>query len=425
MPRISKINNLGYVKLLLVIALSMIGGYFLLVLADLIPVNMIAENVKESAEILKKEEEGQSGYPTGFIEGWFIDSSTDADCLSIAYNRESSNHFYNAINCYQIRTVDDLMSTDALLRAVRGDTGIKQNHSYLWHGYLTWLKPTLIFLNIGQIRSVCFLVYSFLAAFICAIYVKKDGKIYAFLPFLISIAFYKLQMASLSLLFFVDISIAFVASICVLCLYDNYERFLTIVFACTGFCVAFSSMLIMPVVTIGFPLVVYLSIANDKSPGKKLVELLRYVISWMMGYAITMGTKIIIDLNVLNSGLGLSRFLQYTGKKEGYSAYDRMKTVISTIHLSVTGDTTISVFVGLIVLLIVVTVVTIHLKRRTLKKAIVNVLKKEYALLVVSIFPFLWCFICPEHSLHGWTPWIFSVSIFALAELLYKFSKYK
>lgn len=398
----SKINTIISVPIIVIVI-----GYLLLVSVDLIPREWIDRQAWETAEILSE----QGTYPMGFLDGFFLDNWTDADCVSISINRSSTNPFYNALHGYEYGSADDPQpaSIEALQSAVEGRATIILDHSYLWNGFQIWLRPLLIRYNITEIRMLMYIIMIVVSTLLCVMLVIEKRNILGFIPFLISITFFNFQMESLSILFFNDLFIAIVGSISFLVLYRiNDLKYTLEVFALIGAVVAFSSMFILPLTTLCFPLIVLFSLVRGCND--KLKKLVKYSISWLYGYSVVMISKLIIS-KIFIDAPGISRVASYLGKDK-FTLYDRIYRTLIVINKIYIRSKVESDFMLSALLMLMLFVI---LKKRD---NLIHI-KDTWVLMVIALFPVLWCLVCTGHIGHGWTYWNYSVSIFAVMEIIW------
>ena len=396
--------------------ICMIVGYLLLVLVNLIPYNWIKNEAIESADILMS----QGTYASGYLEGWFLDNWTDADCISIVVNKSSTNPFYNAINAFQLSGEDDpyTASVEALQSAVN-DNGINVgDHSYLWNGFQIWLRILMIKYNISAIRMFTYLVTIFLLVLVCVLNAKIKGNVWAFIPFLAAFSFFNFQMESLSLMFFNDICVMLLASIFIFIIHmhkkDEYtEEF----FAFVGATVAFTSMVIMPLITLCFPLIIFSSLRKEINLRTNIVTTLKCIGSWAISYGITMITKILLSIFVINQKNGWLKILSYTGQ-ESYDFKSRLDRILE-VFLRIGNESEIKIHLA-ILSIVVLLMYLVMKKRSNLKKV-----SCMWHYLVIALIPCAWCFICVGHAGHGWTQWEYSISFFAILQLLWELCDFK
>ena len=199
--------TMKYRKLIAIPFITMIVGYILLVLINLIPTKLILTKAKESANILSSE----GLYPGVFFS--FMDNWTNADCISIIVNKKTNNPFYNAINAYEYANEADTQGIERLQSSLAGRAYEVHDHSYLWHGFQLWLKPLLLRYNITEIRLLMYFIIIALVSILCVLLAQTKNNPLGFLPFLAAFTIFNFQLNSLSLLFFNDFSIALIASI--------------------------------------------------------------------------------------------------------------------------------------------------------------------------------------------------------------------
>lgn len=123
-------------------------------------------------------------------------------------------------------------------------------------------------------------------------------------------------------------------------------------------------------------------------------------------------TKIIISFSIIKSGTGWKRVYQYTGIRGSYTLLDRLKRIEYVCYEVLTRS---RVETDVAIIILIVSVLYIILGR----KVKVSIIKQMSPLLLIAIYPCIWCFICAEHSLHAWTPWLFSISFFAILQIIF------
>ena len=408
-----------YGKVLFVPIIIMVVGYFLLVIVDCIPYRWIKKEAEESAEILSD----QGVYPSGYLEGWFLDNWTDADCISIVINKSSNNPFFNAIHAFQMASEDDpqISSIEALQSTVDGNATLEADHSYLWNGFQIWLRILMVKYNITEIRCLMYLTMLLFSTVICALIVRENNSVWSIIPFFVSFSFFNFQMESLSILFFTDIMIMLVGCFAIL-MYQRTDVQITYIdvnelciFAAMGSLVAFFSMLITPLLTLGLPLV--LSIRQKKTRNDKscLTSFLANSASWLFSFALTLVTKMILSTMLIGQNKGKSPVAAYLGNSD---IAERLDT-IADVFVKIGWESEVKIQLA-VLLLAVLTVFVLWKKRGNLIRY------KYYTLssLLISIFPCVWCFVMEGHAGHGWTKWLYSISLFALLQMLWEFSEF-
>lgn len=393
-------------KLIGLILLDIFIGYLMLVFVYLIPNRWIEENARRSAAYLL---EG-GVYPSMQMKGALLDNWTDAECISVTFNVDSKNPFYNALNAFHKgktdgvqRLYDTLYGTDAPLEPI--------DHSYLWHGFRIWLRPLLCLYELSDIRYLCFVITLILFSVLLSLLNKELG-IWAVFPFFMSYLYFNFVVESVSLLFSNDISIMLLSCIGVIWAVKR-EKDLDILFALTGVAVAFSSMLIIPMITIGFPLIIWLLITEDKGYPviSRIFMTVRLSIDWFLGYALTLFAKIGIARSIISSSRGSSTVYRYLGATERLSSTDRVDRLRGTFDRAryisrLRWDVMVLAVIVMLFYIII------------LKKYSKSVLMKSIPYLIVASIPIIWVIVVAGHSHHFFTYFNFSIMLYAFLQSL-------
>ena len=149
--------------LIVVLSAIMTGVLFwmLMAVAYSIPSTQLTTQANQSRAILKQE--GvlwmQNAALTG---GAHYDNYTTYHMLNIAV-QSVDNPFLDAVSsrCYQGSDPDD-----GLMHAIAGENNAA--YQRYWHGYVTFLRPLLIFFDVKQIRLICQTLFFVLLAAVVA-----------------------------------------------------------------------------------------------------------------------------------------------------------------------------------------------------------------------------------------------------------------
>lgn len=385
--------------------ICMFGGVILLALVYFIPNDKLEQNVKDAAATFER----QGRYYSDVASGFLLDNFTDADAVSATYFVDSDNRIVNALHA-----VNYGVAVDGLVSAVNGNFSEKSSRAYQWYGFRIWLRPLLAFSSIDDIRRCCFFISLALLCTVCVLIAKVKKSECGFIPFLIAFSVFNFEMESLSLLFFTDFTIVLLGMMAVLFVNKwNKEGYAIVIFAGIGALIAFSSMLIMPTLTIGFPLIVWMS-GNDLSSSKQKIKgAIRNLLAWCWGYFTTLVTKILIYAFMYEKETGVNKVTGYTGLGE-WNINGRIGQVFVVFRnaVSILWKTEfLGLMIGVIVLLAYIVV-----KGKWDK----NVMDRNWPILLVGLLPIGWIFCVAKHSCHGWTPWLFSISVYAILEFLWK-----
>ncbi len=406
-----KSNIKTYLKALIIPFAVMIIGYILLVLVDCIPYSWIRVAVEESSGIIYM----QGDYIlNGPLEGWFMDNWTDADCISIVVNKSTNNPFYNALDGYQVSPKGSNIRGGCycLSAALTGEETDFLDHSYLWNGFQIFLRLLLIRYNIASIRALIFIINILAMVLVCAKINKKKGSIWAFIPFFVAFSFYNFQMESLSLLFFCDFLIAQLGCMAIIDRKpDKIEEIY--IFSLLGASVSFFSMLMLPMLTLAFPLIVSIDLYNEKSFIKTFINSFKNVIAWAFSYGLVMGTKLIISTILFNREKGVDNVSWYTGQGRfdfKFRLYRFYEMILRTFKYEA------KVKYELIIALFIVLLLFIVLKRG---RSLLANMKKAPCYFMVTMIPVVWCVVCTGHAEHGWTQWLNSIILFAVLQFFW------
>lgn len=398
----------GYnlLKNLSVIAGVVVVGYILLVLVYCIPDKILDKNVRSSAEKLNKE----GIYPDVYATGSFLDNFTDAACISIVINRKNDNPFYSAINAFQSGSGKDGVSK--LYQTVFDKSsiteGLYEDHSYLWHGFRIYLRPLLCLYNIQDIRVLCEWIIYALSLILCIMIFRQQQNFFSIIPFLCGFLFFNFQLEALSLLFFNDICVMLTGCIVIACSCIKGENYTDEIFAAFGAVIAFTSMLIMPILSVGFMLVFYLIFSkNNYNWKQKIFAVIKHSISWLMGYALVTFLKVFVSIKFINYSIrGQEQVTRYWGG----SFIDRIYMSYAVLY-RVFAMSNLKLHVMLIGTLIFLTA--------AIRKKGYMYWKIFMPYLLIAFFPVIWVLVMCGHSGHGWTYYNYSISIFAILEGIY------
>lgn len=154
---------------LLIFAAGTTIGFLLLVLVFLIPMDEHQENAAASIEILNTE----GWYPKLPMIRQFDGSNQEWNSAGILDNFTDSVMIYSA--------VDDTEGSP-LYRAMNVYSSLfPEGYSYYWHGYLTLLRPLLLFMNYADIRVLNSLLQMLLVMLLCCLLYRKKGLVWAML----------------------------------------------------------------------------------------------------------------------------------------------------------------------------------------------------------------------------------------------------
>ena len=338
----------------------------LLLLGSLFPSSLIEKNVRESSETLLSE---GNYYKISKFFGTENDNYTDAIMINEAYSIDNTNPFYSYMsarkNYKKYQTMQELPDTKGELISLNseeddyepvlelsdfldGDINTSITYARYWHGYLPFLRVLLIFFNILEIRHIIFVIFIVIFVYFMFLLRKQFGNIIALI-------------FGLSLVF-------------------------------EGYFFVSYSLECAPI----FLVMIISSIVLLKRIDKILIK---SVIVWGIGYAITWLTKWIVYDVIYNQGLLKSAINQV--------AYRTQKSNVRTdknVWQILTGFMINTLFNFLVIIIILYSLSLIGFNKYKIKiNSISNVFKRTgLPILIIAIMPFVWYIVLANHTvLHG------------------------
>lgn len=405
----NKIKEISKYILLFVI---IIGAFLLLLfLTSLIPSEQIKENVKKSAETLLSESNRKKVYihTKGFeIE---FDNYSDALMINTAYSIDSKTPLYSAmINRKNYlpgitKTIEqdkpgELKSAskykyhnevEELNDVVNGNIEESFEYSRYWHGYLIILRPLLILFNISQIRIILFILYVLLAILLCYLLYKKLSWIISliFLFGLIAVEyFYMCFSLQGTPIFF----IMMIFSIYILLKHEGNRSFLKGFFI-VGIMANFFDLLTCPILTYGFPLIIYFLLEQknrDLTIKDTIIIYIKTGTMWFIGYALTWFIKwVLVDI-LYNRNLIETAIKQVLYRSVGTISYNYVSIISANCQYI------IDIF--LIMIYIVLFLNFIKINKTNSKDSNIKLMNLIFPHIIMVIIPFALYFILKNHS---------------------------
>ena len=387
--------------MLMILAVSIISGYLLLVLAFSIPQSRIFTGLANSVSVLQRDdlEEKIFGYPSSML-----DVFTDGAMLNAALYSNEESPFKRAVACYQY-VYDDLSRSEAFIAYFepREPDGSMPYVRY-WHGILVILKPLFLFFNysdirmfnlIGQVVLICFTVYAFairkLSRYIPAVFVT-----YFFLmPFTLPMSI------QYSPVFYIGF-----AALAVLVMY--YDKLavkdrLFCFFMLTGILTSYFDLLTYPVFTLGLPLTGLLILPGDTAGqketetgafGRRFITFILCGISWFAGYAGMWAGKLLVALPFYGTS-AFTDAMDSAGKRSASGAADEGIGYADALRSNFFMYKN-NVF-RLCLIIYTLVIIGIIIYRITKRKTEFYPERIPMFLCVIAI-PFVWYFVTTEHA---------------------------
>lgn len=400
-----------------------IAGFLALLLVHFIPVDRMQQHVRESLPMIESEFDRDSlieEYPAAFTGGF-------TDCLMLenaVYKNPEHSTLEQMLLMYRGESGEGegWATGYSLMDFLYGEEQTKEvSYARYWHGYLVVLKPLLYLTNFNTIRLLQASVQMILAGLVVMAFCKRKnaflGKAYILsLPFLYFFSLY----ASLSL------SICFYILAVTLLIQIKYNdtledrRLYAEFFLVVGMAASYFDFLTYPIITLGFPLCVWLYFSGEKI-SVQLKKMIGYSAEWFVGYGGLWALKWVIADVITGSGTirdGIATLLERTGTVEDAS---KASGYIGVIKENISAFTNWGFYLIIFVIAVWLAVSVVRtLTDKSGDKNSAHHFKKKimdaFPLLVVAVYPFIWFFFTQNHSYEHsiFTCKILSVTVFAL-----------
>lgn len=378
----------------LLIALALCG-YLMLVMVYALPTERMQKNMEDSVAIF--ESEGNYNRLMKHNNSQ-LDNYTDGIMLLTASHPRSGNVWQAAINAERYRTAPTPAETIIGVYGSEGETMDLKTTTYAryWHGYLLLLKPLLFLFDYGQIREVMMFTQIFLFSAILLLLSKKNNKM--ILPFFVFWIFLNPVTTMLSLQFNTVLIISFLAVLFILLLEKRIESedmfSWGIFFLIVGSITSYFDLLTYPLVTLGVPLVLWISLNIQEKLMSNLRKIVGFSMFWGIGYGGLWGLKWLIG-DLITGKSVLSDAVEQVVYRTSDTVSDKVITFSKLLHelLSSMRQYTWMLLVLMIGIYFVWQIVKT-------KKVKVNMILTYAA---IGTFPFIWFYVLKNHSFgHYW-----------------------
>ncbi|MGN1020862.1 MAG: hypothetical protein ACI4O7_10915 [Aristaeellaceae bacterium] len=184
-------------------------------------------------------------------------------------------------------------------------------YTYYWIGIRTIIRPLLVFMNYQTIRGV--IAMGFFALWIMAILaVEKSAGLRYAIAFLLAVACMNLPVVASEIQFIPCFCVMFI-SVSVLSLLKDRERYAPLLFFVTGACTQFFDFYTYPLITLGFPLILLITLTRGETSRKRLALLGKCLLAWFAAYGLFWLIRLLL-------------VWIFTGDNAAAIAFDRVKT---------------------------------------------------------------------------------------------------
>lgn len=289
------------------------------------------------------------------------------------------------------------------------ETGIAEtNYARYWHGYLIFLKPLLLFFDYGEIRSLLMGMQLVIFVLVILELSKKNKEIV--IPFLMTWIFLNPVSTMLSLQYNTVLMISFISTFAILKLNDKVKQsqiyVWSLIFMVIGVVTSYLDLLTYPLVALGIPLIIWISINMSESLLNNIYMIIRLAAFWGFGYAGMWGFKwilggIITGDNIIKNAIESILFRTSSGVSDRVvSFWDVLKLQIGSAY-QITWEIAVICAIGVYIYW--------FLKNRKIKWNII------ITFMVLGIFPFAWFWVLKNHSyIHSYFTYReLAISVFA------------
>lgn len=271
------------------IPIASIIGSILLIAVYLLPNESIVNHVQESVPIFKVEHDKYHWAP-GYAASR-IDGIIDSMMLNQAAYANPDSAIKAAMYAPDLRYFDHHKGrpfSDNILYISNNSSGnanaMVHPYTRYWHGYLIWLKPCLMFFNYQQIR-IFMMMFQFALLSAIIVYLVKLQGIAGAGAFLITVFFINPITSALSMQFACIYTLTLIMAMTILCLKikgrlsrDGWKCFVL-----CGIAVAYFDFLTYPIVALGVPLILYLTL-DGKSFKQGIADAVMISLLWGISY---------------------------------------------------------------------------------------------------------------------------------------------
>ena len=300
-------------------------------------------------------------------------------------------------------------SYDSIFQAAFDNNGYPR----YWNGYLLTLRPVMTQFTYHQIRYIS--MFLLLTAFcFCFSGIHQKTNAVTAVGFAISMIACFLVFIGESLQYFSVFMILFVTLLLILYVpfFQRPVNSALLLFA-AGMVTNFFDMLTAPLLTLGIPLVLLLSLRQDSSPRsflERIMLIFTHSLSWGLGYALCWISKWAIG--TLSTGLNIFEDAMKTAKfrVEGSEAIPLDRALMFRLNFETYFFAKGHKPSVLVLILIVILVILLIRRHKPDWKETV------FANLLVAVFPYVWFFVFANHSqLHYfYTYRIQAITLFAV-----------
>ncbi|MBO6027295.1 MAG: hypothetical protein J6P73_08630 [Bacteroidales bacterium] len=355
------------------------------VVSCLLPDKAIKRHIAESVPVVVKE----GLYPQAIIgvEQCQMDNFTDALIMNQIYNIDRKHPLKSAMR--MIRSSEDGRDWDQpglLLRRVNGETLQELHYARYWHGGSFLFRPFFLLMDFITLRFVLFIISSILLVMLLCAYYPKAGLMKTLalaMGFLMTYGF----VTQFSMQFFPVLALTIIG--CLMILKRSESADFGLLFFVIGSLVCYFDLLTTPLLTLGIPLAVMLSLKEEDYLGFKdnLLKISKLILLWGAGFALTFVTKwamasLVLGQNIFADAYGVSL---YRMEADDFSRWEAVTKNLGMINWWMVG-----IAAAIFLIFNLIKYRKFHYQRMLL-------------FLIIALMPYVWYLLLANHSyLHWW-----------------------
>ncbi len=382
--RLKKIGKISLISLSLIVGFMLICNALLIAVFAL-PTKSAQINKQESLEYLEKYSLWQTQFDVMKPAFSTVDNWTDRNIVYMSTDQNSD-----------MSVIEKAMYS-----------GFQYNN-----GYLIFIKPLFLILNLQQIRILNIVLQSILVISLIAIMIKKKLP-WTAISFFIAYMFMSPYTIMNTMSYYADFYVTILAMfLMVLC--DNFftkHKLYPYFFLLLGATIAYFDMLMFTLVAFGFPFVLYCSIHKEDTK-KSLKSILCLGFMWVIGYVTLILSKF-LWLTILEKKNMFSVFVDYFFYRTGVES-GRIAAIKNNILVFMNNPYLIMGVMAMIVILYRFIGNMRYIDFRMMKQ-------KLLPFLFLMILPIAWYFIFANHStIHYWYTYrLITISVFAFCSYMF------
>jgi hypothetical protein len=273
-----------------------------------------------------------------------------------------------------------------LLRKTQGEKMAEVPYARYWHGNTFFFRPWFIMMDFNLVRWWLFVISTLLMVVLVCTYYREAGllKTLALASGFVATCGFVTQF---SMQFFPVLAITIIASL--LIVKKKGTKNFGMLFFVVGSLTCFFDLLTTPLLTLGLPLAVLLSLKRNEGFQLKdgLLEIVKLVLLWGLGFALTFVTKwalatLVLGYNVFADAFDTSL---YRLGVEDFTRWDAVSRNFKVLNLP------------MIVIAALVLIILMVIRRSKFQW------RKALLFLLIGLAPYVWYLALSNHSyLHWW-----------------------